>query len=143
MDDVDKEIWPHGTHSTLVFGPSGRVQSSRLLLLYTPSRLPPGDFKPSRLAKGAAMKLKRAFKNPWWVVLGATLGMVVGNSPMVLFTFGLFLKPISSEFGWDRTTFATAIFVSQVVGAVSMPFIGKLVDRLGIRRVTLAFIFLF
>lgn len=89
------------------------------------------------------MKLSGTFKNPWWVVGGATLGMVVGNTPVVLFTFGLFLEPVISEFGWDRTTFATAILVSQVAGAASMPFIGKLIDRLGIRRVTLAFIILF
>ena len=89
------------------------------------------------------MKLDLTLRNPWWVVFGATLGMVVGNSPIVLFTFGLFLKPVTSDFGWDRTTFATAIFVSQVAGAASMPFVGKLIDTLGIRRVTLAFILLF
>jgi len=89
------------------------------------------------------MNVDLAFRNPWWVVFAATLGMIVGNSPMVLFTFGLFLKPVISDFGWDRTTFATAIFVSQVAGAASMPFVGKLIDTLGIRRVTLAFILLF
>lgn len=69
--------------------------------------------------------------------------MVVGNTPMTLFTFGLFLKPVTTEFGWDRATFATAIFVSQAVGAVSMPLIGRLIDSWGIRRVTLTFIVLF
>lgn len=89
------------------------------------------------------MKPSHTFRNPWWVVFGATLGMVVGNTPMTLFTFGLFLKPVTTEFGWDRATFATAIFVSQAVGAVSMPLIGKLIDSWGIRRVTLTFIVLF
>jgi MFS family permease len=89
------------------------------------------------------MKLAGAFRNPWWVVFGATLGMVVGNTPITLFTFGLFLKPVTTEFGWRRSTFAGAIFVSQAVGAVSMPLIGRLIDRWGIRRVTLTFIVLF
>lgn len=85
----------------------------------------------------------RHFANPWWVVLGATLGMIVGNSPMMLFTFGLFLKPVTSEFGWNRTTFAGAIFASQAFGALSLPIVGRLIDRHGIRRITLVFIVFF
>jgi MFS family permease len=89
------------------------------------------------------VKLDRALRNPWWVVFGATAGMVVGNTPMTLFTFGLFLKPVTNEFGWSRATFASALFASQTMGAVSMPIVGKLIDRYGIRRVTLAFVVLF
>jgi MFS family permease len=85
----------------------------------------------------------RHFANPWCVVLGAMLGMIVGNSPMMLFTFGLFLKPVTSEFGWNRATFASAIFASQAFGAFSLPLVGKLIDRYGIRRITLTFIVFF
>src|SRR5579864_4814370 len=89
------------------------------------------------------MQASRVFKSPWWVAFGATLGLAVGNAAVTLFTFGIFLKPVTAEFGWDRSTFATALFVSQVTGAASMPLIGKWIDQWGIRRITLAFIVLF
>ncbi len=37
------------------------------------------------------------FRNPWWVVLGSTLGLTVANGPVVFFTLGLFLGPVTSE----------------------------------------------
>jgi predicted MFS family arabinose efflux permease len=85
----------------------------------------------------------RAFKNPWWVVFGSTLGLIVGNGPITLFTFGVFLKPIVAEFGWHRATVAAAITISQLIGAICTPFVGGLVDRWGVRRVTLPFILVF
>ena len=85
----------------------------------------------------------RAFKDPWWVVFGSTLGLIVGNGPITLFTFGVFLKPIVAEFGWHRATVAAAITTSQLVGAICTPFVGRLVDRWGVRRVTLPFILAF
>jgi len=89
------------------------------------------------------MSLRKVFKNPWWVVVGATLGLIVGNGPIVLFTFGVFLKPIASQFAWNRETVALALTASQTVGAIATPFAGMAVDRWGIRRVTLAFIVVF
>ncbi len=89
------------------------------------------------------MKLRRSFKNPWWVVFGSTLGLIVGNGPITLFTFGVFLKPIVAAFGWNRGTVASAVTVSQALGALATPFVGKMVDRWGVRRVTLPFIAVF
>jgi MFS family permease len=77
------------------------------------------------------------------VVFGAGLGMVVGNTPITLFTFGLFLGPVTRGLGWENSTFAAALFVSQVGGAVSMPFVGRWIDRYGIRRVTLLCVVIF
>jgi len=85
----------------------------------------------------------RLFNSRWWVVFGAMLALIVGNGPVGLFTFGVFLKPISLEFGWERGTMSTAIGVSLLCGAVATPIIGYLIDRWGIRRVTLPLIALF
>src|SRR5579883_2886373 len=63
------------------------------------------------------VKRRYPLMSPWWIVFAATAGGVVGNSPITLFTFGLFLKPVSREFGWGRATFAVALFVFQIVGA--------------------------
>jgi predicted MFS family arabinose efflux permease len=89
------------------------------------------------------MSAERIFKNPWWVVFGSTIGLIVGNGPITLFTFGVFLKPIVAEFGWNRGTVASAVTVSQALGALATPFVGRMVDRWGVRRVSLPFIFAF
>lgn len=82
-------------------------------------------------------------RNPWWVVLGATIGLTVANGPVVFFTFGLFLGPVTSEFGWDRATFASSLLVGHTLAALAYPFMGRWIDRYGIRRITLTFIPLF
>ncbi len=87
--------------------------------------------------------MKRVFSNPWWVVVGATLGLIVGNGPITLFTFGVFLKPVTAEFHWNRETVALALAVAQTLSGLSTPVVGWLIDRWGIRRITLPVIALF
>jgi MFS family permease len=67
----------------------------------------------------------------------------VGNGPIILFTFGVLLQPISAEFGWQRSVLASALVVSHIAGAVMMPFVGTLVDRFGVKRVALPAIIMF
>ena len=81
--------------------------------------------------------------NPWWVVFGSTLGLIVGNGPIVFFTFGLFLGPVTKEFGWDRATFSSSLLVGHGCAAAAYPFLGRAIDRYGIRRVSLTSIVLF
>lgn len=45
----------------------------------------------------------------WLVVFGSTVALVVSNGPVVLFTFGVFLKPVSEEFGWSRGTMSLGL----------------------------------
>jgi MFS family permease len=79
----------------------------------------------------------------WLVVLGSTLALIVGNGPIILFTFGVLLQPISAEFGWQRSVLASAVVVSHIAGAVMMPFVGTLVDRFGVKRIALPAIVMF
>ncbi len=79
----------------------------------------------------------------WLVVFGSTLALIVGNGPIILFTFGVLLQPISAEFGWQRSVLATAVVTSHVTGALMMPFVGTVVDRVGVRRIALPAIVLF
>ena len=37
----------------------------------------------------------------WWVVLAASVGLAVHFGPIIVATFGVFLKPLSQEFGWS------------------------------------------
>ena len=88
------------------------------------------------------MMWQRALANPWSVVAGSTLALVVCNGPVVAFTFGLFLKPISQEFGWNRGAMSAASAVAALMIAVVVPFAGMLVDRFGVRRILLPVIVL-
>lgn len=51
--------------------------------------------------------------------------------------FGIFVIPMSEEFGWNRTTISLAAALGFLVNGLTQPFIGHLFDRLGGRRVIL------
>src|SRR5436309_1066428 len=91
----------------------------------------------ARSAAGEGVVVGISFKNPWWVVVGAVTGLVVGNGPVIGFTFGVFLKPLMADMGWQRGTASFALAVGGVVSAVSVPVVGVLMDRWSIRRVAL------
>jgi len=79
----------------------------------------------------------------WWIVFASVLGLLVGNGPIMQFTFGVLLAPISREFGWNRGTVSSAIVVGLWMTGIATPFVGRLVDRFGIRPVALPAIALF
>ncbi|WP_028311505.1 MFS transporter [Derxia gummosa] len=79
----------------------------------------------------------------WWVVLGALLGLLVGNGPIMQFTFGIFLVAISKDFGWSRGATSTGLVIGLTATGLLVPLAGRLIDRHGIRRVSLPAIWLF
>ena len=68
-----------------------------------------------------------------WILLGAAL--ILALSLGVRHGFGLFLAPMSAEFGWGRGVFAFAIALQNLVWGLAQPFAGALADRLGAARV--------
>lgn len=83
------------------------------------------------------------FRNPWWVVVGSVTGLLVCNGPVLAYTFGVFLKPIMADMGWDRGTASFALAFGEFLGALSVPVLGMMMDRWSIRRVALPGITLF
>ncbi|MES2258230.1 MAG: MFS transporter [Pseudomonadota bacterium] len=81
--------------------------------------------------------------NRWWVVIGSVFGLLVGNGPIMQFTFGIFLLPITKEFGWSRSATSLALVTGLTMTAICVPIAGRLIDRYGIRAVTLPSIVLF
>ncbi|HUD30920.1 MAG TPA: MFS transporter [Novosphingobium sp.] len=71
----------------------------------------------------------------WPLVLAAC----VGFSFMSFMTpaAGVFMDPLGREFGWDRTRLSAGLALAAVVSILLSPFIGALIDRLGVRRVAL------
>jgi MFS family permease len=85
----------------------------------------------------------RVFENPWWIVVGSTIGLIVGNGPVSLFSSGVFLKPVTGEFGWDRATMTGAYGLATLFSAVCVPIVGIMIDRWGIKRVMLPILALY
>src|SRR5690349_9448852 len=81
--------------------------------------------------------MRLSFTNPWWVVAGAVGGLVVCNGPVLGFTFGVFLKPIMADMGWQRGTASFALSVGGICSALSVPVLGRMMDKWGIRVVAL------
>ena len=73
----------------------------------------------------------------WRVVLAATLGIMVGFS-VYAYTFGIFIKPLSSQFGWNRQAIAQGFALSALAAAICSPLAGWWLDRYGPRRLLLA-----
>jgi MFS family permease len=71
----------------------------------------------------------------WWIVFGATLSMLVAQGPVIVFTLGLFIGPVSDEFGWDRANISLAGGAAGLCSALAVPIVGVLMDRWGVRRV--------
>jgi MFS family permease len=103
----------------------------------------PSDAKQTLNTWEALAVLKRWLENPWSIVFGSALALVVSSGPVGFFTFGVFLKPISQEFGWNRGEISAASGVSNLMVAITVPLIGILIDRWGVRRVLLPSIVLF
>jgi len=73
----------------------------------------------------------------WRVVLAASLGVMGGFGSLFVYTFSLFVKPLSAEFGWSREAISAGFAVAAVtLGAVS-PLLGRWMDRFGPRRIIL------
>ena len=88
------------------------------------------------------MPQQAAFHNRWWIVFGATVSMLVAQGPVILYTLGLFIKPLNQEFGWDRASISAAGGIAAICSAITIPFVGSLIDRWGVRTVLLPVIVL-
>ena len=71
-----------------------------------------------------------------WLLLGAafvTFSVAAG----FMHSYTVFLVAFVEAFAWSRADVSIAYSVSQVVGGLSSPFVGTLVDRFGPRRMIL------
>ena len=75
--------------------------------------------------------------NRWLVVVAAFCGVMVSFGSLLVFTFSVFLKPLSAEFGWGRESISTAFGIAAMTVAVCSPALGRLLDRYGPRPVVI------
>lgn len=71
-----------------------------------------------------------------WYVCAATLfiGFVALGARS---SFGVFVVPMSDEFGWNRFTISAAAALGVLINGISQPFFGQIFDRTGGRKMIL------
>ena len=69
------------------------------------------------------------FKVQRWLIIGV-LFLAASITIGPVYAFGLFIGPLESEFGWQRTAISASLSFAAI-GAVTAPFIGRIMDRYG------------
>ncbi len=68
---------------------------------------------------------------------------MVSFAPIIPYTFGLYLKPLASSFGWARESISVAFSIAALTVAAASPALGYMLDRFGPRRIILPCIVVF
>ena len=75
--------------------------------------------------------------NRWWVVAASACGLMVGTGSIVIFSFGIFLKPVTEALGISRGDLSSALFLSSNLTGFACLGVGWLLDRYSARTVML------
>ncbi len=73
----------------------------------------------------------------WRVVLAACFGVMAGFGSLFVYTFSVFVKPLSAEFGWSREAVSSGFAIAAVTVGLCSPLLGRWIDRFGPRRIIL------
>ena len=92
---------------------------------------------PSMPGESALPTASDQIDRAWWILLGAGLCMFAGQPAVILFTFGTFVPEMAAATGWSRVELAAAIAPATIVAALLAPFVGRLADMVGTRRLVL------
>src|SRR5690242_14678871 len=82
-------------------------------------------------------KSERALPTRPLVLLTACCGVFVSFASIVIYTFGVFLKPLATEFAWSRAEVSLAFTITALTVAACSPVIGRLLDRFPARRIVI------
>ena len=70
----------------------------------------------------------------WWVV-AACFVLCFLFAGAGFYSFSIFIKPLESEFGWDRAAISLTMSIHFIIGGMMGPFIGKLTQSYGPKKV--------
>jgi MFS family permease len=87
------------------------------------------------LSNRTGTRAVRGWWRGWWVVLVAMIGQSLSLGPLLVYTFGVFAKPLAREFNSNRAAIALAVSLIDIMVAVMAPVAGRLVDRFNARWV--------
>jgi hypothetical protein len=65
----------------------------------------------------------------WRVVLSACLGVIAGFGSLFVYTFSVFVKPLTAEFGWSREAISSGFAIAAVTLGLCPPSLDRWIDR--------------
>jgi MFS family permease len=77
------------------------------------------------------------FRRGWQIVLASAMGVGIGVSGAPFYTLGVFLKPLSAEFGWNRAQLSASTLFLTFGYTLASPIVGRFADRLDVRKIAL------
>jgi len=92
----------------------------------------------SNAVSGAAAVIsgrRRVFYG-WWLLAAAVISMALGSG-VSFWSFGLYVEPLESEFGWSRAEVSFGFSLSLLISGVVAPLIGRWIDTRGPRSAIL------
>ena len=78
-----------------------------------------------------------------WVMLGVGALSVFASGPAQSHIFSVYITPVSDDLDISRTSISSAYAAATLLAAFGLPYVGRLIDRLGVRRVVLGIAILF
>jgi MFS family permease len=69
----------------------------------------------------------------WRVLIGSSLSLSFSIGTLLVYSFSLFVKPLTTEFGWSRGEVSLATSLANVAVSITAPILGMLCDRFGSR----------
>lgn len=79
----------------------------------------------------------------WQIVVAAVVGSALSPATLINVPFSLFVTELQGAFGWSRSQITAALSIFLCLLVVSLPIAGRLVDRVGARRMAIPSIFLY
>lgn len=78
----------------------------------------------------------------WWIVLGSIVGLALGYS-VISMSFGTFIKAFETSFGWSRGEISFGSTIIGITAIMFFPYVGRLVDKHGVRKILIPSTFCF
>lgn len=75
------------------------------------------------------------FRLHWKLILAAAAGF--SFTAVITSSTGLFIAPISDEFGWSRALVSSGISITAILTFVFSPLFGVFIDKWGVRRMAI------
>ena len=72
-----------------------------------------------------------------WVMVVVAMAGYFASGPGQSHIFSVFILPLSTDLGLDQTEISLAYALATLAAAFGLPYIGRLIDRYGMRRVVL------
>lgn len=83
------------------------------------------------------MTTSRGLFYGWRIVLASAVAILFGSVPIVVYSFGVFLKPLAADFHVGRAAISFAFTLHNIAVAAATPLVGWLTDCFGARKIIL------